>query len=145
MIYLDSSFVTSLYGADANSLAAESALRASANETFVLTPLAELETVNAFGLRVFRKEGTPAQADASLRDFEDDLRRDVFLRRPMPETAFERARVLSRRTTARLGTRMADLLHVAAALDLGATGFFSFDIRQRNLALDAGLALNPTP
>lgn len=145
MIYLDSSFVTSLYGPDANSAAAESAMRASAGEMYVLTSLAELETVNAFFLHAFRKESTRVQADACTRIFDDDLQRGLFLRRPIPQSAFERARTLSLRTTARLGTRTADLLHVAAALEFGATSLFSFDVRQRNIALEASLALNPMP
>jgi predicted nucleic acid-binding protein len=40
-------------------------------------------------------------------------------------------------------TRTADLLHVAAALELGASDFFSFDRQQRKMAEAAGLKLNP--
>lgn len=130
---------------DANSAAAQTALHASADEMFVLTPLAELEVVNALCLRVFRKEATDAEARASSQAFENDLQRGVFLRSPIPDSAFERARRLSRQTTARKGTRTADLLHVAAALEFRATVLFTFDLRQRNLAADAGLALNPLP
>jgi len=54
---------------------------------------------------------------ASLSDFEKDMRDGIFLLRPLPEQVFERAGQLSRRTTARLWTRTADLLHVAAALE----------------------------
>lgn len=145
MIYLDSSFTTSLYGMDAHSSSAQRALTAFVDDAFALTPLTELETVNAFQLRVFRKESTTGQADHSLRAFEDDLQRGIFLREPLPDSAFERARRLSRQTSARLGTRTSDLLHVAAAIELGATGFFTFDLRQRNLAADARLDLNPLP
>lgn len=130
---------------DANSPAAQRALRAFADDAFTLTPLTELETVNAFHLRVFRKECTTAEADASFRAFEDDLQRGIFLPNPLPDSAFERARKLSRQTSARLGTRTSDLLHVAAALELGATGFFSFDLKQRNLAAHAELVLNALP
>jgi hypothetical protein len=38
----------------------------------------ELEIINAMGLRVFRKEISAAQAQASLREFERDLRDRVF-------------------------------------------------------------------
>jgi predicted nucleic acid-binding protein len=55
---------------------------------------------------------------------------------------FERARQLSRQTTAKLGTRTADLLHVAAALELGADYFYSFDRQQRKLAQSVRLKLN---
>jgi len=50
------------------------------------------------------------------------------------EIAVERARELSRQSTARLGTRTADLLHVAAALELEADYLYSFDEQQRKLA-----------
>jgi hypothetical protein len=65
--------------------------------------------------------------------------------RALPEAAFERARKLSRQTTPQFGTRTADLLHVAAALEVGATGFFGFDLQQRKLAEAAGLKINPLP
>ena len=55
---------------------------------------------------------------------------------------FERARQLSQETTAKLGTRTADLLHVAAALELGADFLYSFDQQQRKLAQAVRLKLN---
>lgn len=142
MIYLDASFSVSLYSTDANTNAALSTLPPS-GEILILTSLAELETVNALALRVFRKAITSAEAEASLRAFEEDLRKGVLLRKSIAEAAHERARKLSILSTARLGIRSVDLLHVAAALELGATRFFTFDVRQRNLAVDAGLVLNP--
>ena len=47
-----------------------------------------------------------------------------------------------RQTTARLGTRTADLLHVAAALELGAECLYSFDQQQRKLARAVGLKVS---
>ena len=108
----------------------------------MVTILGELEVVNAFELRIFRKEASAAQARSSLIDFEKDLRDGIFQLRGLPEQAFERARQLSRSTTAKLGTRTADLLHVAAALELGIDCLYSFDQQQRKLAQAAGLKLN---
>lgn len=142
MIYLDTSLIVSLYCLDANSEAAAAALQ-SAEAPFLLTSLGELEAINALHLRVFRREIAGRQAEASLRRLEEDLRSRVYALRALPETAFARARQLSRQLTSRLGTRTADLLHVAAALELGATGFFSFDAQQRKMAAAAGLKLNP--
>src|SRR5229473_1235136 len=48
--------------------------------------------------------------------FERDLHEGLFQLRGLPERVFERAKQLSQQTTANLGTRTADLLHVAAAL-----------------------------
>jgi predicted nucleic acid-binding protein len=140
-IYADTSFLVSLYSPDANSAAASRTMQASSGDRFVST-LGELEVVNAVGLRVFRKEVSAAQAQSSLKDFEEDLRAGVFQLRPVLEEVFERARQLSRQTTPRLGTRTADLLHVATALELSAEYLYTFDQRQRKLARTIRLNLN---
>lgn len=144
MIYLDTSFVVSLYSVDANSAAAAVALQA-AQSPLLMSSLTEIETVNALGLREFRKEISKTEANVSLRDFEEDLHRGAFLRSALPESAFSRARTLSRQSTARLGLRTADLLHVAAALEFGATALLTFDIRQRKLCFELGLTVNSLP
>ncbi|MGB9204105.1 MAG: type II toxin-antitoxin system VapC family toxin [Terriglobales bacterium] len=140
-IYADSSFLVSLYSADANWPAASRTMAASKGECLT-TPLGELEVVNAFGLRVFRKEVSVAQAQSSLLDFEKDLRDGILQLREISDPIFQRARQLSRQTTAKLGTRTAELLHVAAALELGADSFYSFDQQQRKLARAVRLKLN---
>jgi predicted nucleic acid-binding protein len=67
----------------------------------------------------------------------------LFLVRELSPEAYELARSLSRRHTAKLGTRSLDVLHVASALILGPDSFFSFDERQRELARAEGLILQP--
>jgi predicted nucleic acid-binding protein len=140
-IYADPSFLVSLYSPDANSAAAARTMQASTGDRFVTT-FGELEVVNALGLRVFRKEVSAAQAQSSWIDFEKDLRDGILQLRGLPEPVFERARQLSRQTTAKLGTRTADLLHVAAALELGVDCLYSFDQQQRKLAQTVRLKLN---
>lgn len=140
-IYADTSFLVSLYSPDTNSAAAARTMQASSGDRIVTT-FGELEVVNAMGLRVFRKEVSAAQAQSSLTDFEKDLRAGVFQLRAIPELVFERARQLSRQTTPKLGTRTADLLHVAAALELGVDYLYSFDQQQRKLAQTVRLKLN---
>lgn len=108
----------------------------------LLTTLGELEVINAMQLRVFRKEVSREQAQSSLDDFERHLGDGVFQLRELRDTFFERARQLSKLTTAKMGTRTADVLHVAAALELGATHLYSFDQRQRKLAQTVRLKLN---
>jgi len=49
---------------------------------------------------------------------------------------------MSQQTTRKLGTRTADLLHVAAARELHADLLFTFDDQQRKLARAVGLAVN---
>ena len=140
-IYSDTSFLVSLYSPDANSAAAARTMRASAGERFV-SVFGQLEVVNAMELRVFRKEVSATQAQASLNDFERDLLAGVFQLRALPEEVFERARQLSRQTTHKLGTRTADLLHVATALELSADCLYTFDQQQRKLAQTMRLKLN---
>jgi hypothetical protein len=70
------------------------------------------------------------------------LRDGIFQIRGLSDEVFERARQLSRQTTPKLGTRAAALLHVAAALEFGATHLYSFDQRQRKLARAVRLKLN---
>jgi len=139
--YVDTSFLISLYSADANSHAAALLMRKSAGEHLV-SALGELEAVNALELRVFRKEISRAQAQSSWDAFAGDLRGGVFQLRSMPDQVFERAQLLSRQTTARFGLRTADLPHIAAALELGADRLYSFDQQQRRLAQAVHLKLN---
>ena len=139
--YVDTSFLISLYSLDANSGAALQTMPRSAGDHIIST-LGELEAVNALELRVFRHEITRAQAQGSWDALISDLRDGVFQLRSLPEQSFERAQLLSRQTTARLGVRTADLLHIAAALELGAGRLFSFDQQQRKLAQSVHLKVN---
>lgn len=140
-IYADSSFLVSLYIPDANSESALRTMRASSGDRLVIA-LCELEVVNALGLRVFRQQASQVEANSALIDFEKDLQDGLFQLRALPERAFERARQLSQQTTPKLGTRTADLLHVAAALELGVDCLYSFDQQQRKLARSVHLKLN---
>jgi len=108
----------------------------------LITVLGELEVVNAFELRVFRREASQAAAESALANFEKDLRGGTLQNRGLSDDVFERALQLSRQTTPKLGTRAADLLHVAAALEFGAEYLFSFDQKQRKLARSLHLKLN---
>ena len=140
-VYVDTSFLISLYSLDANSAAAARTMQTSKGD-HLMTTLGELEVANALELRVFRKKVSASQARSSSKDFEKDLRDHVFQLKPLTEQAFEGARQLSRQTTAPLGTRTADLLHVAAALDLQGDYLYTFDQQQRKLAQTVRLKLN---
>jgi predicted nucleic acid-binding protein len=140
-VYADPSFVVSLSSPDASSTASAHAMQASSGGCF-LTTFGELEVVIAMGLRIFHKEGLPAQAQSALIEFEKDLRDGVFQLRELTDPILERAQQLSRQTTAKLGTRTADILHVAAALELGVDYLYSFDLHQRRLAQTVRLKLN---
>jgi hypothetical protein len=140
-IYLDTSLVVSLYIIDANSKAAAKAV-ATCSEPPLLTTLCQVEVINAFSLQQFRGEITAARANFAVESFEDDLRSGVYRVLALPEFTFRQASLISRKHTPQLGIRSMDLLHVAAALEFGAEAFFSFDIRQRELAEAVGLKVN---
>jgi predicted nucleic acid-binding protein len=138
--YADPSFLVSLYVLDANSALAAARMK-RAKLPLVLTSLGELELVNAISLRVFRKEIKPSVAKSALALLRKDLESGVLMVRPLPVATFERAKQLARKRTPRLGTRSLDILHVAAALVLQASGFYTFDARRAKLATAESLPL----
>lgn len=138
-VYADTSFLVSLYYLDAHS--AEAARRVNPGPKLFLTPLAELELVNALQLRVFRGEASPAEIHAARKELDGDIRAGVFSAAQMPLEAYELARRISTKRTASLGGRTLDILHVACAKLLQADRFWTFDVRQAELARAEGLRL----
>ena len=136
--YLDSSVLVAAYVNEPHSAAARQAFAAVPQLPY--TPLHHLEVRNAFRLQVGRKRMTAADSAAVLLQLEDDVAAGRLIRTPLDLYAtFERAEALSTRHTKRLLSRSLDILHVAAALELGCTRFVSFDARQIRLAAAAGL------
>jgi predicted nucleic acid-binding protein len=144
MIYLDSSFVVSLHFRDANTPAAL-AIVANARDLLLISSLVEVETVNAFCRRVFRKQMTLTNMQNAVRDLEADIQSGVLSFHPLPDAAFTRAKVLAQTFTPSIGVRTADLLHVAAAVEIGARSLYTFDEKQHQTAQAAGLAVNRLP
>jgi predicted nucleic acid-binding protein len=144
MIYLDASVVFSLYFRDSNSAEAMH-LVANATEALLVSALCEVETINAFALRVFRGEMSERNMDNAVRDLESNLRSGFLQSMPFPEGAFNRAKALTKKITPSVGVRAADLLHIAAALELGAKTLFTLDQKQLKAASAAGLAVNQVP
>ena len=103
-----------------------------------------LELRNAFNRSVQRQRITTAQRDALWQDVEADIASGFLVPTPVAsDELHKKARQLSDRHTPTLGTRSLDLLHLAAALLLGAKEFFSFDDRQRKAAASEGLKVKP--
>jgi predicted nucleic acid-binding protein len=144
MIYLDASIVFSLYSPDQNSVFAAS-LIAAARAPLILSSFCEFEVINAFSLRVFRKEISEHEALGTRRKFDMNIESGAYLARPLPESAFTRAKALAEKITPSLGVRAADLLHIAAAIELGAKSLYTFDQKQHEPAQAAGLKVNQLP
>ncbi|HEV7925004.1 MAG TPA: type II toxin-antitoxin system VapC family toxin [Verrucomicrobiae bacterium] len=139
----DTGFIASLYLEESTSQAADAAL-GTERAPLLLTPLAVLELRNAFNRSVQRQRITTAQRDALWQDVEADIASGFLVPTPVASNELhEKARQLSDRYTPTLGTRSLDLLHIAAALVLGAKEFFSFDDKQRKAAAGEGLKVKP--
>lgn len=131
--YADTSFLFSLYVLDANSGAAAARMK-SAPLPLLIIPLGEIELANAISLRVFRRELSAGMAKAAYSLFTSDLRNGILALLPIPALLFERSKKLARVRTPHLGTRTIDILHVAAAVLIGAESFYTFDQHQARLA-----------
>lgn len=120
-----------------------SAEMAKADLPFWLTSFQELELVNAIWLRVWRRQVRSREAKAALAVFRKDIAAGVYFLKPFSATVFERGLRLAQSRTRRHGVRTLDLLHLAAALEYKARQLYSFDERQRKLAVRLGLRVSP--
>ena len=141
--FADTGFIVSLYLLESTSAPARAAIQ-TVPAGLPLTPLILLEMRNAFNRSVQQQRITLAQRDALWQDVEADIASGFLVPTPVAsDELHKKARQLSDRHTPALGTRTLDLLHVAAALLLGAREFFSFDDRQRKAAAHEGLRVKP--
>jgi hypothetical protein len=61
--------------------------------------------------------------------------------KPVPTAVFEAAQRIARARTAKFGVRTLGILHIASALVFEASKFHNFDVRQAQLASQAGLKI----
>lgn len=143
LAYADTSFLIALYGNDNHTRAAR-AVAVSSSSPLLLCELSRLEFENALRLLRFRKLVETRFVNAALaaarQDEQAGLLRAVACDWP---AVFMQAQGISTRHTMKEGHRTMDILHVAAARTQLAKHFFSFDERQRKLAAQEGLSLNP--
>jgi len=139
----DTSFLFSVYANDAHSGDAISELK-RIGEAIHISILNQYELENALRLATFRKLFSRASVQTFLADFEADidLGRLILTTCNLASVVAE-ARRLSAAQTSREGHRAFDVLHVAAALELKAKYFLSFDVNQRKLARAGGLQVAP--
>lgn len=141
--YADTGFIVSLYREETTSAYANSAIR-NVEAPILLSELSVLEFRNATNLAVFRKEITGDARAIILHRFESDLEAGIFRALPVPSSKlYPTSARLSDDHSASIGTRSLDLMHVAAAMILGADTFLSFDSRQREVAIREGLTVLP--
>jgi len=107
-----------------------------------LTPFHKVEIAHAIAQSVFRGQLAPQAADRLYGDFGRDCEAGLWRITDTPSATFETALALARLHVSRIGGRTLDTLHVAAALELKAQHFWTFDDRQAKLAKVVGLKLS---
>ena len=139
----DSSLIVALYLAEGDSARADAAC-ASVSPPILLTDWHRVEIANAFQRAVKSGRITQGQAAQLWQDFATDIVAGRFKVVSIDHAAvLARTLVLTQEHTATTGTRSLDLIHIAAALETGATEFLSLDHRQRQTANAEGLKVIP--
>ena len=143
MVFVDTSFMISLYGQDVNTPAARQRA-ASITGPIHVCSINEFEFENALRLLVFRGKITPASRLSQMQALEADRRTGkVLFHQTNADDILAGAARLSALHTETLGNRAYDILQVAAAKLLGAKEFWSFDDRQKKLAAAEGMNVGP--
>lgn len=143
----DTSFLCSVYRTQIHSPRADAFMAKQVGPIPVSTLLLlEFRQSVRFQVRLHAKDRTKgfpkAEATQMLKDLQADLRTRVFEVVPVDWAAVHQiAEDLSARFTEQNGHRLADILHVATALHLGADDFLTFDANQRLLAQAEGLKI----
>ena len=139
--YFDSGIIVKLYVKETNSLNAIS-LVGRYTAPHCLTHWQALEVKNAIRLKAFRNEISTEEMALSIRAFDQDIAAGRWQFPAYSTLAVEqRADELSASYSAILGCRSLDIIHVAAALILGAKQFVTFDQRQASMAKHVGLTV----
>lgn len=139
IVYPDSSFLISGYLMDRHSPTVIQRMAMQPN--VLVTPFHRAEMANAIYQQVFRRTISNPQAQLAFANFEQDCAAGIWVLTDLPRTAFASCVELARRQVGILGSRTLDTLHVAAALELKADRFWTFDERQAKMAEAVGLAI----
>lgn len=139
VVCADTSFLFALYGSDVHTPRALAWSRASTTPITV-SELTEYELGNALRFAEFRKLLAPGEAATFWAQYEGDRAGGrILLEICNLARVIAEAKRLSAIHTLAGGHRAFDILHVAAALTLGAGEFLTFDGRQKQLAEAEGL------
>jgi predicted nucleic acid-binding protein len=107
-----------------------------------LTSFQRVELIHAIYQHVFRGFISSDEAVTVTQAFENDCRSGLWVQVRQPERMYDAAVLLAKQHVATFGVRTLDSLHVASALELKATAFWTFDQRQARLAEAEGLQVN---
>ena len=142
-LYADTSLLISYYINDSNSVSAQALIHAT-TDPLPFTGLHRLEMRNALALGVFRRILTPAQVSTAWSDVERDLRSGRLVPQPVSwKPVYRAAAQWAALHCPNIGCRSLDVLHVTLAKKLNALEIFTFDARQKSLALALGMTVKP--
>lgn len=142
VVSADTSFLFSLYGDDAHSEDAVAEVE-KLGRPIRVSSLGRFELSNAFRFAASRGFIDEAEADGFLVDFSRDCEAERIVVPPCNlANVVGRAELLSAKYRGQ-GHRSFDILLVAAALEIEADRFLSFDTQQRRLAQAEGLDVGP--
>jgi predicted nucleic acid-binding protein len=131
---VDTSFLYSLYGNDVNTSRTVDWVK-TRRRALTLTPLNEYELANALRFAEFRGLLGTGESSRLWAHFEADRSAGrIQVRVCNLAGIVDEAKRLSATHTLLQGHRGFDILHVAAALQLQAAEFLTFDVNQRRLA-----------
>ena len=141
--YADTSLLISYYINDSNSARAQGIIHAM-TDPLPFTGLHRLEMRNALALGVFRRALRAAQAGSAWADVQHDLRSGRLVPRAVNwPPVYRSAAQAAAANCPTIGCRSLDVLHVTLAKKLNVTDFFTFDARQKALALALGMTVKP--
>ncbi len=142
MIYADTSVLVSLVTRDSNSDLAIDLFKNGKSPVF-FNRLLKLEACNAIQLMIAASEMTLGNAEKAESRITHFIKSGILVtEEPDWSRVFDRSMGLSRAHTSVIRARSFDILHVAAAAELGAKKFWTFDKRQKALASQTGLRVN---
>lgn len=143
----DTSFLCALYRTQVNSPRADQFM-AGLSGALGVSGLLLLEFRQSVRLQIRlhlhdRSKGfAQTEGQQMLNDLQIDLNAGLLTTIPVDWSAVhQRAEALSSAHTVAAGHRLADILHVATALHLGAAEFLTFDANQKKLAEAEGLVV----
>jgi predicted nucleic acid-binding protein len=134
VICCDTSFLFSVYGNDANTTRAQGYLK-KAHVSIAVSAFNGFELANAFRLAEFRRLIGAGDGERFIEQYRQDISGGRIIEYPCNlAEVLKRAHQLSAHHTVSGGHRGFDILQVAAALEMGAEEFLTFDRLQSIIA-----------
>ncbi len=139
--YFDTSVLVKFYVPEIDSGKYLDFLRGYGKAIFI-NRLHELEFSNALSFKAFRGEISILQVDSLVKKFESDIESGKLVRRNFSwNEIFDRSSNISIEFSSKIGSRILDILHVAAAVSGNFKQFMTNDEKQSILAVNYNLDL----